>query len=78
MINQSVESLYGLTGSETVDRSIHAVIDKTVNGRGSHMHAGIARSIVYEHLAVLVGYPSVGEEYIHDIAHILLAHGAMK
>ena len=32
MINQSVESLYGLTGSETVDRSIHAVIDKTVNG----------------------------------------------
>ena len=41
-VYEPVESLYGLSGRESIRLSVHAVIYKTVHGRCCHMHACVA------------------------------------
>ena len=72
-MDQCLKSLHRLTGPEPVRLGVHAVVHKSVHGAGSHMHPGIAGSIVDEHLAVLVCYLAVGEQHVHHIAHIFFS-----
>ena len=39
------------------------------------MHAGVAAGVVDEHLAIGVGYPTIGEGHVHNVANIFLTLG---
>ena len=68
--NQLLDGLHTGSSIVAVLWGIHAVVHKFVDRRRCHMHAGIGRSIVDEHLArslvltiFFIGYPAIGKGY---------------
>ena len=72
-LDELFDGLDASSGSETVLRSIHAVVDELVDGGSSYVHAGVGRCIIDEYLSVGVGNPSVGEDNVHHVADVLTA-----
>ena len=75
-VYQAVDGLYRAGGRQSVLGRAEAVVDEALDGGGGYMHTCVGRCVVDVHLAVVVRNPAVGEEHVHHVALVLVAHGS--